>query len=209
MNYDQLFGNTGDGVYVVDLDGIVQFWNAAAEKILGYSAHEVVGMPCHNILNGKDASCNRICRECCALQMQASEGEPVNHFEMSCKTSGGKPVWLDVSIIHVLTSSGSPKAIVHLIRDVTASHDLQFFLREKLGQAGTESGHDQPSPPAGLTAREREVLSLLKQGANTAMTADKLFISRATVRNHIQNIFSKLGVHTRLEAVAYINGRRQ
>jgi DNA-binding NarL/FixJ family response regulator len=33
--------------------------------------------------------------------------------------------------------------------------------------------------------------------------ADRLHVSRATIRNHAQNIFAKLGVHSRLEAVAY------
>ena len=42
-------------------------------------------------------------------------------------------------------------------------------------------------------------------GATTTTIAEKLFISPTTVRNHIQNIFSKLQVHTRLEAVAYVN----
>src|SRR3990170_3458482 len=82
MDFDQLFGNTGDGVYVVDTKGIVQYWNSAAEKILGHSAQNVVGVPCYSILNGRDGSCNRICRERCAVQMQVSEGEPINHFEM-------------------------------------------------------------------------------------------------------------------------------
>ncbi|MBI4472616.1 MAG: HTH domain-containing protein [Acidobacteria bacterium] len=104
--------------------------------------------------------------------------------------------------------SGSPKAIVHLIRDATLSHDLQFLVQEKLRETGTESANDHPVPAVDLTAREREVLSLIKQGANTVMIAEKLCISRATVRNHIQNVFSKLGVHTRLEAVAHINGYR-
>ena len=208
MNFDQLFGNTGDGVYAVDSNGIVQFWNAAAEKILGYSAREVVGMPCHNILNGRDASCNRICRESCAVRMQASEGEPINHFQMSSTTSKGRPMWLDVSIINVWANSGSPAAIVHLFRDATLSHDLEVLVREKLSQIEAASNPDQPSPPIELTSREREVLTLMKQGASTAVTAQKLFISRATVRNHVQNIFSKLGVHTRLEAVAYVNGHR-
>ncbi len=208
MNFDQLFGNTGDGVYVVDVNGIVQYWSASAEKILGYSAQEVVGKRCYELLNGRDAACNRICRESCAVQMQASEREPINHFEMSSTTSTGKAVWLDVSIINVLTGSDNPPAIVHLVRDATVSHDIETIVREKFSHTEPNSNGGQPSPAIELTAREREVLGLMKQGASTTVTAEKLFISRATVRNHIQNIFSKLGVHTRLEAVAYINGHR-
>ena len=208
MNFSQLFGNTGDGVYAVDSDGIIRYWNAAAEKILGHSAQKVVGLPCRDVLNGRDRSCNRICRECCAVQVQASDSEPLNHFEMFSTTSSGKPIWLDVSVINIQDGLGRPKAIVHLFRDATFSHDLQSLLHDKACQNGIEHQQDSPTSSVVLTAREREVLSFMKQGANTAMTAEKLYISRATVRNHVQNIFSKLGVHTRLEAVAYMNGQR-
>jgi len=53
-----------------------------------------------------------------------------------------------------------------------------------------------------LTAREREVLSLFAEGLGTEATAARLEISRVTVRNHSQRILAKLGVHSRLAAVA-------
>jgi DNA-binding NarL/FixJ family response regulator len=53
-----------------------------------------------------------------------------------------------------------------------------------------------------LTPREREVLDLLAQGASKEVIARRLFLSTNTVRNHIQGILTKLGVHSRLEAVA-------
>jgi DNA-binding NarL/FixJ family response regulator len=56
-----------------------------------------------------------------------------------------------------------------------------------------------------LTAREREVLSLFAEGLGTEATADRLQISRVTVRNHSQRILAKLGVHSRLAAVARRN----
>ncbi len=52
-----------------------------------------------------------------------------------------------------------------------------------------------------LTAREKEVLTLLIEGADTAAVAEKLVISYATARNHIQHILDKMGVHSRLEAI--------
>ena len=45
-----------------------------------------------------------------------------------------------------------------------------------------------------LTAREREVLELIAQGANNTKIADRLKISEKTVRNHVSLIFSKLAV---------------
>jgi DNA-binding NarL/FixJ family response regulator len=54
-----------------------------------------------------------------------------------------------------------------------------------------------------LSPREREVLRLLAEGADNAAIGDALVISPQTARTHIQNILTKLGVHSRLEAVAY------
>jgi DNA-binding NarL/FixJ family response regulator len=54
-----------------------------------------------------------------------------------------------------------------------------------------------------LTRRERDVLTLLVEGANSRQIAQRLFLSRNTVRTHVQNILAKLQVHSRLEAAAY------
>lgn len=52
-----------------------------------------------------------------------------------------------------------------------------------------------------LTPRELEVLQLLAEGASTGQVADRLFLSPSTVRNHVQNVLTKLDVHSKLEAV--------
>jgi two-component system nitrate/nitrite response regulator NarL len=54
-----------------------------------------------------------------------------------------------------------------------------------------------------LTAREREVLSLLVQGMSGNEIATRLSVSANTVRTHVQNILSKLQVHSRLEAATF------
>jgi DNA-binding NarL/FixJ family response regulator len=54
--------------------------------------------------------------------------------------------------------------------------------------------------PAGLTAREVEVLRLVAAGLSNRETADRLFLSPRTVKAHVANIFAKLGVHTRAAA---------
>jgi DNA-binding NarL/FixJ family response regulator len=65
----------------------------------------------------------------------------------------------------------------------------------------------RPRPPAPaeafpeLTAREREVLDLLAAGHNNESIAARLVVSRKTVRNHVSNIFSKLQVAGRAEAI--------
>jgi two-component system NarL family response regulator len=55
-----------------------------------------------------------------------------------------------------------------------------------------------------LTRREREVLALLARGGNNDRIAQVLVISPQTARTHVQNVLSKLGVHSRLEAAAFV-----
>lgn len=54
-----------------------------------------------------------------------------------------------------------------------------------------------------LTPREREVLMRLSHGSSTAGMAEAMGIGIATVRTHVQNVLTKLGVESRLAAVAY------
>jgi two-component system, NarL family, nitrate/nitrite response regulator NarL len=56
---------------------------------------------------------------------------------------------------------------------------------------------------ATLTARERECLSLLVAGLDTAAIMARMGVSRTTVRTHLQSVLTKLGVHSRLEAASF------
>ena len=58
-------------------------------------------------------------------------------------------------------------------------------------------------PPAGLTAREAEVLTLLASGLSNAEIAKRLYLSHATVKTHINRIFAKTGARDRAQAVRY------
>ena len=54
-----------------------------------------------------------------------------------------------------------------------------------------------------LSSREREVLALITQGLGNAQIAQRLSISEKTVRNHVSNLFDKLGVWTRAQAIVF------
>jgi DNA-binding CsgD family transcriptional regulator len=57
---------------------------------------------------------------------------------------------------------------------------------------------------AGLTPREQEVIALVADGLRNSEIAERLWVSPATVRKHLENIYDKLGVHTRTAAVARV-----
>jgi len=61
-----------------------------------------------------------------------------------------------------------------------------------------------PRYPAGLTAREVEILRLVAQGMTDAQVAEQLIISRRTVNWHLTSIYSKLGVTSRNAASRYV-----
>ena len=75
-----------------------------------------------------------------------------------------------------------------------AERVLAFFA------GGASAGSAQPFPE--LTEREREVLDLVARGLTNAEIARRLFVSDKTVRNHVSNVFAKLHVAGRAEAVA-------
>jgi len=54
----------------------------------------------------------------------------------------------------------------------------------------------------GLSAREREVMSLIAGGHTNGEIAARLFLAEKTVKNHVRRIYSKLGVHNRSAAIA-------
>jgi DNA-binding CsgD family transcriptional regulator len=61
-------------------------------------------------------------------------------------------------------------------------------------------------PGVDLTAREREVLSLVARGRTNAEVAEALWLAPSTVRKHLENVYAKLGVQTRTAAVARVFG---
>ena len=58
-----------------------------------------------------------------------------------------------------------------------------------------------------LSVRERQVLGLIAEGLSNIEIAEKLAISEKTVRNHVTNVFDKLGVWSRAQAIVFARDR--
>lgn len=190
-----------DGVFTASADGTIALWNPAAMSIMGFSAPEAVGeLSCRLFVGaaGGDGLCYRGCHGIAPVRI----AKIVRSFNVHTRTKAGRPVWLNVDALAVPSVSRRGWLVIHLFRDVTRMKALLRLLEERLlgpiprGEAGS------------LTRREREILRLLTSGLNTRAVAERLHVSPATVRNHVQKVLDKLGVHSRLEAVAYAHSNR-
>jgi len=201
----QMLAPAGDGAFAVGADGRIVLWNRSAERLLGFSAREVLGRPCCEIFGGRDQDGNLLCYPGCHVMSLVNRGDSVQSFDMRSRTKSGRPVWINISILSTKDAHGAPLT-VHLFRDVTVTREVLALVQERLTPRAQGSPGEQPAES--LSRRELEVLRLMTEGLNTKTIAERLHVSSATVRNHVQNIFAKLGVHSRLEAVAFATRHR-
>lgn len=89
----------------------------------------------------------------------------------------------------------------YLVKPVNGD-ELLARLRRLLGRSRAANGTRQAERRDSLSPREVEVLSLLAHGHGADAIAEKLVITRKTVSSHLQRVLTKLGVHSRAQAVA-------
>lgn len=101
-------------------------------------------------------------------------------------------------------------AIGYLLKDISAddlavairaAHAGRVTLAPEAIQAMVQAAAKPQHPPGhDLTERERAVLAQLVEGLNNKQIAKKLYVSPSTIKSHVSNILSKLGVKSRTEA---------
>jgi DNA-binding NarL/FixJ family response regulator len=108
---------------------------------------------------------------------------PVALIEKSIEKVQAGEVWLDAS------------TTAAVIRQFAAPQEHQQQTLPMNGKALRER--------AQLSQREREIIVLIAQGYKNKEIAEKMFITEQTVKNHLHNVFDKLGVSDRLELALY------
>jgi len=89
-----------------------------------------------------------------------------------------------------------------LVRAIRAAHAGRATLSPEAAQALVETANQPQVPGLDLTEREHEVLALMIEGLNNTQIAARLTVSPSTIKSHVSNILTKLGVSSRTEAVA-------
>jgi DNA-binding NarL/FixJ family response regulator len=102
-----------------------------------------------------------------------------------------------IKAIHVVNGGDAfvyPELAERLFGSATVSDDVEIKAREMLDESRGER----------LTAREMDVLSCIAKGFSNQDIAQALFVSEKTVKNHLTNIFRKLNVNDRTQALIYV-----
>lgn len=158
------------------------------------------------------------------LKMPGMDGlavlQTLQHLNLDVKTiiltaSEDKNEWVQAMKLGcsgIVVKQTPPELIVKSIRKVFEgeiwldSHTTAAVMRQFAaptdngGSAASRGGGRGRSP---LSNREREIVALVAQGYRNREMAEKMFISEQTVKNHLHNIFDKLGVSDRLELALY------
>ncbi|TAL10531.1 MAG: response regulator transcription factor [Nitrospirae bacterium] len=124
---------------------------------------------------------------------------------------------IQAGAVGYIVKDATPEEFVKIIRaaregtDITSPYlaNLHPVVLARLRGATTAAGLSVHDSELNLSPREREIVDLLVQGKSNKEMADQLCLSGDTIKAHLQHIFRKIGVSSRLEAVVFfLTGRR-
>lgn len=188
-------------VWVCDPEQRLVLANDRARELLGHESFEGPDRSCYGIVAGLTQDGEVHCRRECDVLRRAREGAEILPLTISVRQPGGKRRWAQLFVIAVRDPEGGGPWLVHYACDVDRRCRLEQYVRKVALRSATAEGALWGTT-ADLTEREREVLKLLALDLDPHGIAKVMHVSYATVRNHIQHLLPKLGVHSIQEAVA-------
>ena len=199
-----IWARTADAVFVVDPEYRLVHWDARAESLTGFLAEEVVGRPCYEVVSAQGGTGDCFDARVRSAMNLARIGQPVPGYDVRVLTRTSGRRWVNLSTLAVDSERGP--YLVHLMRDVQEAHEALEMARGLIRLSSKETSPDKCRPvrrdvPT-LTGRQLEVLQLLASGKSARDIGTKLYLSQATVRNHIRALLQGLGAHSQLEALA-------
>ncbi len=130
LDFRELLDQLYDGVYMVDRERRITFWNRTAERLTGYSAGEMIGGFCHdNLLNHVDAQGNSLCEGRCPLVKATEEGVPIED-EVYLHHKQGHRIPVAVRISPLRDKGGNIVGSVELFEDLSEKTGIRLQLEE-------------------------------------------------------------------------------
>jgi PAS domain S-box-containing protein len=208
-----LLERTADAAYAVAADGEIRSWNAAAERLFGHPAGEVLGRNIDEVLDARDALGTDALAgglEAATRHWDGASGG-IASFDLEVRARSGERIWVNVSTIIFDNPRTGRRLFVRLAHDITQRRRKEALLGRMLDVARqlvslTDDAADH-APVEPLTEQERRILTLFAEGSDSATIVRRLRISPQTLRNHLHHINRKLRTHNRLEAVTHAQRR--
>ncbi len=133
-SYERIVENLHDGLYFVDQNRIITYWNKAAELISGFAAEEVLGKPCSdNILTHVDSEGNSLCSEMCPLAATIADG--INReTEIYMHHKNGHRIPVSVRVSTLTDKDDNVIGGIELFTDISnrATNELRVKELEKM-----------------------------------------------------------------------------
>jgi diguanylate cyclase (GGDEF)-like protein/PAS domain S-box-containing protein len=140
--YHVLLDSLHDGVYFVDRERRIQFWNKAAEQITGFSSESVVGQCCSSaILTHVDANGDSLCQGLCPLARTLVDGQPrEDHVFLHHKDGHRLPVSIRITPMHDAAGNitGAAEVFVSPASRAVDEHRVQELERLAMFDALTQ-----------------------------------------------------------------------
>jgi DNA-binding CsgD family transcriptional regulator len=184
-------------VWVTSGDGTIAYLNPRAEALIGLSRSDCAGQLCYLVIAGRTPEGAPLCCPTCRVKRQYQERREIEPVRMTVPV--GRTGRQEVEVVIIALDDDR---LVHCVVDISRERRLRRFIDRIALRANERGEHVPHSRTEELTSREKEIMVLLAEDKTLHEIAEKLGVSYATVRNHVQHILGKLGVHSILEAVA-------
>lgn len=169
-----IVASSDDAIVGESLDGTIVSWNPAAERISGYSAHEVVGRPLIDLLPPESYELER------TILVRVGRGESVAPHEDVRIRKDGTSIHASVTVFPIKDSTGQVIGVSRFVRDITARKRAEEQLREterlaELGTLASGLAHEIGTPMNVIQGRaeymmERSSDEPTKKGLQTIVT---------------------------------------
>jgi len=198
----EIFTQSSDAVFSINKAGRIRYSNSQFERLMGYSGDSVCGTWCAEVLCGTDIHGKPFCGTHCPIPKSAPGPASNKDFDLVVKRADGVLILVNIGATYIppqLREHAGEADVFFSMRQVSPQRLLQRMVAAPDEGSARTAGRGR----ARLTPREKEVLRQAATGMKTTQIARQLSISTQTVRTHFKNIYAKLSVNSRIEAVIF------